>query len=155
MLIWKGHTRIIKSNSGFCDLKPSTCCFVLCAPLKTMLYPRSVRKTHQARLQQAGSSADWDLWAKLLLGCPSSFPALAELCGKEDKTQDLWGLFSRTFCHCVPVKHQFGVVKGVYAVQPTESYLFQLCVPQNTNMVDTVLSTDFPKYILFCKALLC
>lgn len=128
MLIWKGHTRIIKSNSGFCDLKPSTCCLVLCEPLKTMLDPRSVRKTHQARLQQAGSSGLH--WAHCRLGSVSQTPPglsqfipcmLAGLCGKEDKTQDLWGLFSHTFCLCVPVKHQFEAVKGVYAVQPTES----------------------------------
>lgn len=122
----KGHTSIIKSNSGFCDLKPSTCCPVLCESLKTMLDQRSVRKTHQARLQQAGSSGLH--WALCRLGSVSQVSpglsqfipcTLAGLCGKEDKTQDLWGLFSCTFCSSVPVKHQFGVVKGVCAVQPT------------------------------------
>lgn len=160
MLSWEGHTRIIESNSGFCDLKPSTCYHVLCEPLKTMLDPRSVRKSHQARLQQAGSSGHH--WARCRLGAvcqaPPGLPrfipcTLAGLCGKEGKTQDLWGLFAHTSCHRVPVKHHFGVVKGVYAVQPTKSCLVQRCVPHNTNMVDTMLSTAFPKYILFCKAL--
>lgn len=152
MLIWKGHTRIIKSNSSFCDLKPSTCCFVLCAPLKTMLYPRSVRKTHQARLQQAGSSADWDLWAKLLLGCPSSFPAHWQSCVERRTRLRIFGDYFLAPSAIVSLWNtSLGLLKEYMLCSPQKATSFSCVFLKIQIWLTQFLAQLFPSTFCFVK----